>query len=153
MKQSILQLAQRLRSDNGNALIELAVGMTVLTTIILGAAELGRVAYASIEINDAARAGASYGAANRTYAADTANITNAAKKDAPDVGGVTATANYWCKCSDGSASTCGATDCTGTRIIEYLTVTTTGTVDPMIYVPGLPHTYTINGSAVMRVEQ
>src|SRR5437588_5068682 len=128
MKTSILNLLQPLRSDRGNALIELAVGMTVLTTIILGAAEFGRVAYASIEINDAAHAAAAYGAGNRTYAADNANITNMAKKDAPDVSGVTASANYWCKCSDGSASTCGATDCTGTRIIEYITVTTTGTV-------------------------
>ncbi|HEY5057142.1 MAG TPA: hypothetical protein VII58_13335, partial [Acidobacteriaceae bacterium] len=84
---------------------------------------------------------------------DTANANTAATKDAPDVSGVTATTTYWCKCSNGSASTCAATDCSTSRIIEYVTVTTTGTVNPMIYVPGLPHTYTINGSAVMRVEQ
>jgi Flp pilus assembly protein TadG len=153
MKNRIFRLTERLRSDSGNALIELAIGMTVLTALILGAAEFGRIAYAAIEVNDAAHAGAAYGSANRTYAADNANVTNAAKKDAPDVSGMTATAVYWCQCSDGSASTCGATDCTGTRIIEYVTVNTSGTVDPLVYVPGLPKSYTLTGHAVMRVEQ
>jgi Flp pilus assembly protein TadG len=158
MKNLILKFAQRLRSDRGNALIELAIGMTVLTSLILGAAEFGRIAYAAIEVNDAAHAGAAYGSGNRTSgsiatgAANT-NVTNAAKKDAPDVSGMTATAVYWCQCSDGSASTCGATDCTGSRIIEYVTVNTSGTVDPLVYVPGLPKSYTVTGHAVMRVEQ
>jgi hypothetical protein len=26
-------------------------------------------------------------------------------------------------------------------------------VDPLIYLPGLPHSYTLNGQAIMRVEQ
>lgn len=153
MKNFIFKFAHRLRSDCGNALIELAIGITILTTLILGAAEFGRIAYASIEVNDAAHAGAAYGSANRTFAADTANVTNAAKKDAPDVSGMTASAVYWCQCSDGSASTCLPTDCTGTRIIEYVTVNTSGTVDPLVYVPGLPKSYTLTGHAVMRVEQ
>ena len=153
MKNFIFKSAQRLRSDRGNALIELAIGITVLTSLILGAAEFGRIAYAAIEVNDAAHAGAAYGAISRTYAADNANVTNAAKKDAPDVPGMTATALYWCQCSDGSASTCGVSDCTGTRIIEYVTVKTSGTVDPLVYVPGLPKSYTVTGQAVMRVEQ
>jgi Flp pilus assembly protein TadG len=153
MKSSLLKFVQSLRTDSGNALIELAIGMSILTTLIFGAAEFGRIAYAAIEVSDAAHAGAAYGAMNRTRAADTANTTNAAKKDAPDVSGMTATASYWCQCSDGSASTCGATDCTGTRIIEYLTVNTSGTIDPLVYVPGLPRSYTVTGKAVMRVEQ
>ena len=153
MKSAIQPLAKRLLSEHGNALIELALGMSVLSTVILGAAEFGRIAYAAIEVNDAAHAGAAYGSLNRTYAADNANVTQAATKDAPDVSGVSATAAYSCKCSDGSASTCAPTDCTGTRIIEYVTVNTTGTVNPLIYVPGLPRSYTVTGKAVMRVEQ
>jgi hypothetical protein len=149
----ILACRAALRDEQGNALIELAVGLTILTTLLFGSAEFGRLAYAGIEISNAAHAGAAYGAESRTYANDLPNIQNAAIKDAPDVSGVTSTAAYSCQCSDGSASTCGATDCTGTRIIEYITVNTTGTVNPMIYVPGLPHTYTLTGRAIMRVEQ
>lgn len=153
MKNLITALVKRLRNDQGNALIELAAGLTVMTTLLLGAAEFGRISYAAIEVNDAAHAGAAYGAESRTYAADLANIQNAALKDAPDVAGVSSTAGYSCQCSDGSASTCGATDCTGTRIIEYITVTTSGTVNPLVYVPGLPRSYTVTGHAVMMVEQ
>jgi Flp pilus assembly protein TadG len=153
MKNPFATLALRLRNDQGNALIELAVGLTVMTTLLLGAAEFGRISYAAIEVNDAAHAGAAYGAQNRTYAADLSNIQNAALKDAPDVAGVSSTAGFFCKCSDGSASTCGATDCTGTRIIEYITVTTSGTVNPLVYVPGLPKSYTVTGHAIMMVEQ
>lgn len=145
--------AKRLRSDRGNALIELAIGMGVLTTIILGAAEFGRIAYAAIEVNDAAHAGAAYGAQSRTFAADNANITTAATNDAPDVSGASATATYWCQCSDGGSSTCAPTDCTTSRIITYITVTTSGTVNPLVYVPGLPKSYTVTGQAVMRVEE
>src|SRR5215469_392282 len=164
MTNSICKLVQRLHSDQGNALIELAIGMSILTTLILGAAEFGRVAYAAIEVNDAAHAGAAYGAESRTngstsITATNTNVTNAAKKDAPDVSGVTATAKYWCQCSDGTASTCTGGDCAPTvstptlRMIEYVTVNTTGTVNPLIYVPGLPKSYTVNGTAVMMVEQ
>jgi Flp pilus assembly protein TadG len=158
MKNLVFKFAQRVRSDHGNALIELAIGMSVLTALILGAAEFGRIAYAAIEVNDAAHAGAAYGSQSRSLgtlgstAANT-NVTNAAKRDAIDVSGMTATAVYWCQCSDGSASTCGVLDCTGTRIIEYVTVNTSGTVDPLVYVPGLPKSYTVTGHAVMRVEQ
>jgi len=149
----ILASRATLRGEQGNALIETAVGLTILTTLLFGAAEFGRLSYAGIEISNAAHAGAAYGAESRTYASDLPNIQNAAVKDAPDVSGVTSTAAYSCKCSDGSASTCAPTDCTGIRIIEYITVNTTGTVNPMIYVPGLPHTYTLTGRAIMRVEQ
>jgi Flp pilus assembly protein TadG len=156
MKTAALSIAKRLRflrSESGNALFELALGIGVLATVVIGSVEFGRIAYASIEVNDAARAGASYGAESRTYAADNANVTNAAKKDAPDVTNMTATATYWCKCADGSASTCGATDCTSSRILEYVTVNTTAGVKALFYVPGLPRSYTVTGNAVMRVEQ
>ena len=156
MKATKMPLAKRLRSfrsESGNALFELALGIGVLATVVLGSVEFGRIAYAAIEVNDAAHAGAAYGSLNRTYAADNANVTNAAKKDAPDVTNMTATATYWCQCSSGGASTCAATDCTSSRIIEYVTVNTTAGVKALFYVPGLPRSYTVAGNAVMRVEQ
>lgn len=142
-----------LRDESGNALVELALGLTICITLILGAAEFGRLAYAAIEISNAAHAGAEYGSQSRTYAADLANITTAATQNAPDVNGVTATASYFCLCSTGGASTCAVTDCSTSRIVTYVQVNTTGTVDPQIYVPGLPKSYTITGKAVMRVAQ
>lgn len=142
-----------MRGDSGDAMVELAFGLTICTTLLLGASEFGRLAYAAIEVTDAAHSGAAYGALSHTNASDNANMQLAAKDDAPDVSGMTASSAHSCVCSDGTASTCLATDCSTTRIIESVTVTTTATFDPKIYVPGLPKSYTLNGKAVMRVLQ
>ena len=142
-----------MHGEQGSALIELVAGLTILVTLILGAAEFGRLAYAGIEVSNAAHAGAAYGSQSRTYAADIANIRTAATQDAPDVAGLTATASYFCQCSNGSSSTCAVTDCSTSRIITYVTVSTTGTINPLIYLPGLPKSYILTGQAVMRVEQ
>lgn len=152
--QHLLRYAvQALRNDSGNSLVEIALGIGLCFTIILGAAEFGKLAYASIEVSDAAHAAAAYGAESRTNAADLANLTTVAADDAPDVAGMTASASYFCICSDGSSSTCSVTDCSTSRIIEYVQVNTSATYDPKIYVPLLPHSYTVTGKAVMRVEQ
>ena len=145
--------AEPMHGEKGSALIELVAGLSILVTLILGAAEFGRLAYAGIEVSNAAHAGAAYGSESRTYAADITNIRTAATQDAPDVPGLTATASYFCQCSNGSSSTCAVTDCSTSRIITYITVNTTGTINPLIYLPGLPKSYILSGQAVMRVEQ
>jgi Flp pilus assembly protein TadG len=141
------------RGEEGNALIEVAVGVTICISLMLGAAQCGHLAYDAIEVTNAAHTGAEYGAQSRTYAADIPNITAAAVQDASNVQGLTATATYFCSCSDGTTSTCAPTDCSASRIITYVQVNTSATVDPQIYLPGLPRTYTLTGKAVMRVVQ
>lgn len=140
-------------SESGQALLEAAVGMTVCVTLLLGASEFGRLAYASIEVANAAHAGVQYGAQSHTDAADNAGMQLAATQDAPDVSGISATASHFCKCSDGTASTCAVADCSTSRIVEYVQVSTTASVDPKIYVPGLPKSYTVTGNAIMQVMQ
>jgi Flp pilus assembly protein TadG len=148
-----------MRGESGQSLIELALGLTALTILMIGAAEFGRLAYASVEVSNAARAGVQYGAQNHTTASDTAGIQTAATQDAPDVSGISATASHSCVCSDGTASTCSAGDCPVTtsdpslRLIETVQVNTTATVSPTIRLPGLPTSYTLTGKAVMRVTQ
>src|ERR1039458_2446239 len=63
-----------LRDQRGNAMVELALGVTLCSTLIVGAAEFGWLAYQSIEVSNAARAGVQYGAQSRTDAAATANV-------------------------------------------------------------------------------
>jgi Flp pilus assembly protein TadG len=143
-------------SDIGQAMVELALIFPIFILLLIGAAEFGRLAYAAIEISNAARAGASYGSLNHITASDFANIRLAATTDAANVAGVTATATNSCACSTGAALTCSTAllNCTDpARIIEYVTVTTSGTVDPLFHYPGLPRTFTLTGQAMMRVEQ
>ena len=141
------------RCESGGALVELAIGVSLCSTLLLGGVEFGRLTYAGIEISQAAQTGAEYGAQSHTTAKDNANMQLAATTAAPDVSNMTATASHSCICSDGTASTCLATDCASSRTLVYVTVNTSAAVDPLIYVPGLPKSYTLNGTATMLVVQ
>lgn len=141
------------RKDTGQALVEVALTMPLFILLLIGAVEFGRVAYAAVEINNAARAGVQYGAQSHVTASDNAGMRQAAINDAPNVMGLTATPTHFCSCADGSASTCLATDCSGSRLIEHVQVNTSAVVDPLFHYPQLPPIFTLHGQAVMRVEQ
>jgi Flp pilus assembly protein TadG len=142
-----------LGNESGDALIELALSLTLLTTMIIGTAEGAFLAYSAIEVSNAAHAGAAYGSEDHATADDTTGMQTAATQDAPNVSGISATSSRFCKCSNGAASMCSVNDCSGMRIIEYVQVNTTATVSPTIKLPGTPSTYTFTGQAIMRVVQ
>lgn len=142
------------RAQTGNSLLEVALMMPIFTTIIVGAAEFTRLAYAEIEVTSAARAGAEYGAQTGATAADLTGIQNFAVASSPDVTTIQATAGTFCTCSDGTTITCADAGSTcNARIAEYIQVNTSATIDPLFHVPGLPTTYTLSGVAVQRVAQ
>ena len=95
--------------------MELALSLPLLLMMFLTVVETGRAFYIAISVANAARAGVQYGSQNLTTAADTAGMQSAATADAPGLSGMTATARYYCICSDGTASTCLATDCAGSH--------------------------------------
>lgn len=148
-----LMMARR-GGDTGQALVELALMMVVLVPLLVGAAELGRVAYAAIEVSNAAKAAVQYGAQNHATAADTAGMLTAAQNDAFNLTGLTLTATTACICSNGTASTCLNTDCSTSQIEPILTVKTQATFNPLFQVPGLSlKTFTLHGSATQKVLQ
>jgi len=134
--------------EDGGSLVETCLTLPVLVLMILGAAEFTRVAYTSLEVVSAAKAGVSYGAETGATTTDTAGITYAAQHDSANLTGLQVTSvSSSFVCSDGSAATGLNTDCSTSHIEQTLTVQTQMTMDPLIHVPGLPTTYTINGSA------
>jgi Flp pilus assembly protein TadG len=141
-------------SEDGQAMLEFALLSPLLVLILLGALELARVAFAAIEVSNAAKAAVQYGGQNHTTAADQAGMLAAAQQDAYDLTGLTLTLGpKSCVCSDGSASTCLPTDCASSYIEQTLTVTTQAIFDPLIHLPGLPQTFTLNGYATQKVIQ
>jgi Flp pilus assembly protein TadG len=169
-----------LRGERGSALVELAVTAPLLMGMMIGTAEVGRIAYAAIEVSNAARAGAAYGAQSLTTASSTANIEQAAKNEAPNISSLTVTTSEACVCesintSTGATTTTSITTCSGTgstagtqcpasttsgtvnNIVQFVTVTTTATVATMFTYNyrgfGLPATFTLNGYSEMRVVQ
>ena len=141
------------KTDSGQALVEAALVIPLLAFILVGVAELARVAYAAIEVSNAAKAGVQYGTQNGSTAADPTGIANAAAGDAANLTGLTTTSSVSCICSDGSASTCQPTDCANSHIESILTVNTQADFDPIFHVPGLPTTFTLRGQAIQKCGQ
>src|ERR1051326_5282869 len=110
-----------LLSQRGQSLVEIGLMLPVVLLTMVGVIEIGRVAYASIEVAGAARAGVQYGAQSEFTAADSPGMQQAALNDV-NLTGVTASASYSCRCSDGSATNCIPNTCaTGTHLEEYVT--------------------------------
>ncbi|HEV2325668.1 MAG TPA: TadE family protein [Terracidiphilus sp.] len=143
---------KKLACRRGQSLVELAVSVPVLGLLIFGSVETAKVIYASIELSDAAMAGVQYATRNPIAAADSNGIQNAAAADAPNLA-INTTSSLSCICSDGSASNCQPIDCPTSNIETIVTVQTQSTIDPMIHIPGLPNTYTVQGQAIQKVLQ
>lgn len=143
--------------DAGQALVEVALTLPLLLLIMLGAVEFGRMAFAAIELSNAARAAAQYGSQNHDTALDTAGMLTAAQNDYtidPTDISLTSTAET-CNCSDtGAAVSCSSsTACSGAHIEVTLTIKTQANFDPLIHVPGFPGSITLHGWAIQTVLQ
>lgn len=148
--------------ESGQAIVEVAVTLSLLVLIVLGAVQFGQIAYTSIKVANAAKAGVQYGAQSGFTAQDTTGISLAAKAAAASLTGMIVNSSYTCVCSDGSTSTCQNTDCANSRLIETVTVTTQYTLTPVIHIPALnpvihtaaqPSTFTLGGSASQNCAQ
>lgn len=145
------QRSQR-NHERGQSLAELALLMPILMISMMGIIEISRVAYYSIEVSNAARAGVQYGAQNSATASDSTGMQTAATNDAANITGLVATGSHFCKCSNGGSTSCLSNTCTsGTRLLEYVNVTTSVTVNALFRYPGIPRTFTLSGSSTERV--
>ena len=144
---------RRCRGESGQALVELCVGLSMLSLILLGALEFGQIAYTSIEVANAAKAGVQYGSQDNNTAVDATGIQNAAAAAAPSLSGLATTVANSCICSDGTASTCLNTDCPNSHLEDTVTVNTSYTLAPFITLPALPSSFTLKGQASQKCGQ
>jgi len=158
----VLSLCKGLRDESGNALIEVALVTAFIgVPMLLGTMQAGFLIYDSIEISDAAYAGALYGMQSMTFASESSTIISTAQAEAADFGTaltVTPTAYYACSLAIGgtqySTQSAANTACTGgtNHALEFIKVTTSATVTTIVHCPGLARTYTLTGSSTMEVE-
>lgn len=170
--------------EAGSAIVELALVVPMLALVLIGAAELGRIAYAAIEVSNAARSAVSFGAQGPTTAINTAVMQSVAANEAPNVTDLVTTATETCVCETvnttsgattqspitgacGGGTTTAAAQCTAAataagagnigNVVDYVNVTTTATVKTMFTYNfnglGIPHKFTLNGYAQMRLLQ
>ena len=160
MLERIMRILRRrssrlLRSTSGQSLVELAVAGPFVVFLLLGLLEFGQVAYYSIEVTNAAKAGASYGELSSANAFDQNGIKLAALAAvAPDISSsnLLVTSSRSCICSDGSTSQCLPNDCPTSNTESTVTVNTSATITPIIELPGFK-SFTLSGQAIQRCLQ
>jgi Flp pilus assembly protein TadG len=147
----------RARREDAQSLVELALVVPLFILLLVGSAELARVAWAAVLTSNAARAGASWGAQNPANAGDaTGGIEAAAAADSVNLTGLTTTPGLTCVCSSGNViGNCFKTaisDCPApATITDYVQVNTSSTVTPLMHYPGLPRSFTVTGQSIMVV--
>ena len=142
-------------AQSGQALLEVALITPLLMLLAVGIIEIGRYAYYSILVSNAARAGAQYGAHSLVTAADTVGIQTAAKNDGQNVAPLTVAVQQECGCTGSSiGATCPATGCMSpNRALVYVKVTTSGKFNSLFKYPGIPTSITVSSMETMRVAQ
>jgi Flp pilus assembly protein TadG len=147
---SLKPLYRRACSAEGTSMIELAIVLPFFLLLFVGAVDFGRLYYLSIEISQAAQAGALYGVQNP---GDVTGMQNTSQAAATNVANLSATATYGCECSDGSSPTPSCTSppsCT-TNYVNYVDVQALASYVPIFRYPGLPPAMTISKEVRMRV--
>jgi Flp pilus assembly protein TadG len=160
------RMGDLLRDELGSSMVELAMVVALLgIPLLVGTAEMGLTVYDSIEVSNAANAGAYYGMQSATLAASTSGISAAAKAEAADFSNnlnVSSSTYYACSANiagtqyTGSSAQSNATSgCTGTNNhpLEFVQVTASITVTPGIHLPTLASSFALSHTAVMEVEQ
>jgi Flp pilus assembly protein TadG len=173
-----LRRREDLRSQLGQTLLEIALLLPVLLLMGLGVIEMGRYAYISILVANAARAGAAYGAQSGATSVDTPGIQTAADNDfrnnGQNVSNLTVTSSVSCGCDNGGTLTVDYTTASGcsdasnpgvTAVISacvpptgsghwvaMVSVTASGTFNSLFSYPGIPSSVSVSKTATMRVQ-
>lgn len=152
-----------LRGEAGTSIVELALILGFMgAPLLLGTAQVGFLVYDSIEISNAAHAGAMFGMMSNANANNSTTITTAAQSEASDFGTnltVTPTVYWACSAAEGgsqySTSAAATTACTGStnHPLEFVQVAVSASATPPIHLPGLPASYTLSSTSVMEVEE
>jgi Flp pilus assembly protein TadG len=147
--------SSRRSTQSGQALLEVALVTPLLLLLAVGIIEIGRYAYYSILVADAARAGAQYGAQNLATAADTAGIQTAAENDGQSLSELKVTVQQECGCTGSSiGGACPATFCASpNHALVYVKVTVTGKFKSLFKYPGIPKSIHCDSTELMRVAQ
>jgi len=158
---AILSRCGVLRDESAGSLVELAFIVSILVPpLLLGITDMAMVLYFSIEISNAAHAGAMYGMQNSAFAGSPANITTAAQAEAHDFlpANVTVTpTTYWtCNTAQGgttyATSAAATSPCAPAYPLEFVKVVVSAPVTPPFHCCGIPASITMSSASVMEVQ-
>jgi Flp pilus assembly protein TadG len=159
----------RLRSQRGQSLIEVALLTPLLLSLMVGTIEMGRYAYMSILVGNAARAGAAYGAESLAQSVDSTGIQTAATNDFQNngpssavltVSGGNGGSYVSCGCDSGGRVQAAnfnpnvnpnAGICASGHWVVMVSVQAQATFTSLFKYPGIPASLVVTQTATMRV--
>jgi Flp pilus assembly protein TadG len=145
---------RRFCAARGQSYVELAFVLPVLAIVLVVAADFGRLFYTYVGVINAARAGAQYGSNSVITAADATGMSAAAKQDGVNIANLTVSSSQ-CTCGTATSSipACASNFCANDPQGNYVVVNTQAPFATMVKYPGVPSSITLNGQAVMQVQQ
>ncbi len=144
--------SKRRKPQRGSALIELGLVFTMIMLLFLGVIDFSLVTQQAMVVNEAAYAGAEYGAMSGN-STNYATMQSIAAQSATGISGFSATATKWCACSPGGASVACTANCGayGTPV-AYVQVVTSATAPLLFKWIGIPLSVPIKGVCILRVQ-
>ena len=138
-----------LEQNDASSLLECAILLPVLVTLMLGSVDFGRAWYVNQEITAAAEAGALYGLQNPS---DAGGMQAAALLAVSDVPSLTAVAKYGAECSDGTGAVANVASVPGcsTNSVEFVEVDTSAVYRPFLPFALMSSALTMNSKSRMR---
>ena len=138
-------------ATSGSITVELALLLTVLPLLALGAYDLGRYGVEQTAMVSAARAGAQ-AALQSGALADPTPIVEAVRRDAGDVTGtLNVAARQFCQCPSAGEASCGA-PCTDSAYAPmYVEVSVSDNFDLLFHYLGLPQSLALGPTSTMRI--
>jgi Flp pilus assembly protein TadG len=140
-----------LADDRGSALVEFALFLSVIILLLVGVADYSFAIHEAMQVQEAASAGAAWGAIPGNES-NTSGMQSAAASAATGVPGFTVNASNLWTCTPGGAAVTSSTLCTGgVAPYKYVVVKTSGTVPTPLSFPGISSNKILYGSATFRV--
>jgi Flp pilus assembly protein TadG len=156
---SVTAISEKRRNrQGGSAFVEFAIVSLIMIPIFFAVIDYSRIFYYGSIAQGAARAGTQYAAYQAPNHSNTTAVQNAATADAtnvPSSQSFTATATYWCQCSDQpvtSTTSCTSTCTSPATMYVYSQVNTQLTFSTFFKYPLLPSSVTVKGQSIMRVQ-
>lgn len=146
--------------EEGSSLLEFSLILPLVLLMFIGVVDLGFAVAEAMSVEDAARAGAEYGALPGK-AGDLAGMQTAARNAAAGLGTLQVTASSWCSCTPNGGTVSCASTCSGSspgNPVEYVQVQTNATVPTVLGIhtilnyTGLPTSLTLQGFSALRVQ-
>ena len=147
-----------LASDDGAAIVELALVAPFLILLTIGIIDIGRFARESITIGNAARAGAEFGAYSSANSTNVTAIASAAQADASDVSLLPTDVSSATYCSCGATPGTTVTACNPTptcassdHLDSFVSVTVSKSFSSLIKYPGIASMLALSKTATQEI--